>query len=103
MSIAFTTCTQVQTNLDELSYTLNTMTVCLEGMRPVAREKDPEKQQEVFKKVNEDMIQPHAKKIEQLLIQNGTGFLVGNAVRIYIFKGNMKHRLLNEIHNSHLR
>ncbi len=67
---------------------------CLrEGMRPVAREKDPEKQKEVFKKVNEEMIQPHAKKIEQILIQNGTGFLVGNAVRNWFcfFYGNIKH------------
>ncbi|XP_046646250.1 glutathione S-transferase 1-like [Daphnia pulicaria] len=50
------------------------------GMRPVAREKDPEKQQEIFDKVNEEMIQPHAKKIEEILIKNGSGFLVGNAL-----------------------
>ncbi len=51
-------------------------------MRPVAEEKDPGKQSEVFHKINEEIIQPHAKKIEQLLIQNGTtGFLIGNAVR----------------------
>jgi hypothetical protein len=54
-------------------------------MRPVAREKDPEKQQEIFDKVNEEMIQPHAKKIEGILIKNGSGFLVGNAVRINYF------------------
>lgn len=60
-------------------------TLC-QGMRPVAREKDPEKQQEVFDKVNEETIQPHAKKIEQFLVQNGTGFLVGNAVGIVHLK-----------------
>lgn len=51
-------------------------------MRPVAREKDPEKQIEIFDKVNEDMIQPHARKIEQYLINNRSGFLVGDAVTI---------------------
>lgn len=50
-------------------------------MRPVAREKDPEKQQGIFDKVNEEMIQPHAKKIEDILVKNGSGFLVGNAVK----------------------
>ena len=67
------------------------------GMRPVAREKDPEKQQEVFDKVNVEMIQPHAKKIEEFLIKNGSGFLVGNAVRnfFFIFKLNQ-----NEVFKS---
>lgn len=49
-------------------------------MRPIAREKDPEKQKEVFRTVNEEMIQPHAKRIEQHLNKNESGFLVGNAV-----------------------
>lgn len=50
-------------------------------MRPIAREKDPEKQKEVFRAVNQEMIQPHAKRIEQHLNQKDSGFLVGNAVR----------------------
>lgn len=62
------------------------------GMRPVAREKDPEKQQEVFDKVNEEMIQPHAKKIEEFLIKNGSGFLVGNAVRNFFFHIQIKSK-----------
>lgn len=49
-------------------------------MRPVTQEKDVEKQTVLFIKFSEEMIQPRAKKIEQFLINNGTGFLVGDAV-----------------------
>jgi glutathione S-transferase len=55
-------------------------------MCPITREKDLEKQQELFDKINQEMIQPHAEVIEQLLINNGSGYLVGNAVRNLIFK-----------------
>jgi hypothetical protein len=55
-------------------------------MCPITREKDLEKQQELFYKINQEMIQPHAEVIEQLLINNGSGYLVGNAVRNIIFK-----------------
>ena len=49
-------------------------------MRPVTQEKDVEKQTVLFIKFSEEMIQPRAKKIEQFLINNDTGFLVGDAV-----------------------
>lgn len=52
-------------------------------MCPITREKNLEKQQELFGEINQEMIQPHAEVIEQLLINNGSGYLVGNAVRIY--------------------
>lgn len=55
-------------------------------MCPITREKDLEKQQELFDEINQEMIQPHAEVIEQLLINNGSGFLVGNAVRNLLFK-----------------
>lgn len=54
-------------------------------MCPITREKNLEKQQELFGEINQEMIQPHAEVIEQLLINNGSGYLVGNAVRIYFF------------------
>jgi hypothetical protein len=46
----------------------------------------------VFDKVNEEMIQPHAKKIEEFLIKNGSGFLVGNAVRNFFFHIQIKSK-----------
>ena len=49
-------------------------------MRAATWEKDPEKQKELFDKVNEELIQPHVEKIEKHMTENGTGFLVGNAV-----------------------
>lgn len=50
-------------------------------MCPITRVKDLEKQQELFDEINQEMIQPHAEVIEQLLINNGSGCLVGNVVR----------------------
>lgn len=50
-------------------------------MCPITREKDLDKQREIFDEINREMIQPHAKVIEQLLIDNGSGLLVGDAVR----------------------
>ncbi len=55
-------------------------------MCPITWEKNLEKQQELFDEINQEMIQPHAEVIEQLLINNGSGFLVGNAVRNLLFK-----------------
>lgn len=55
-------------------------------MCPITRVKDLEKQQELFDEINQEMIQPHAQGIEQLLLKNGSGYLVGNAVRNIIFK-----------------
>ena len=54
-------------------------------MRPVTQENDVEKQTVLFIKFNEEMIQPRAKKIEQFLINNGTGFLVGDAALTIYF------------------
>lgn len=51
-----------------------------EGMGPVPQEKVPGKQLEVFHIINEEIIQPHT-KIKQLLIQNGTRFMVDNDLR----------------------
>jgi hypothetical protein len=55
-------------------------------MCPITRVKDLEKQQELFDEINQEMIQPHAQGIEQLLFKNGSGYLVGNAVRNLCFK-----------------
>ena len=49
-------------------------------MCQISWEKHPDKQQDIFDKINQEMIQPHAKVIEQLLIYNGSGFLVGDPV-----------------------
>jgi glutathione S-transferase len=43
-------------------------------------ETDPVKQKELFDKVNQDTIQPHLEKVEQHLVKNGSGHLVGQGV-----------------------
>jgi glutathione S-transferase len=43
-------------------------------------ETDPVKQKELFDKVNQDTIQPHLEKVEQHLVKNGGGHLVGQGV-----------------------
>ncbi len=43
-------------------------------------EEDPVKQKELFDKVNQDTIQPHLEKVEQHLVKNGSGYLVGQGV-----------------------
>lgn len=48
--------------------------------RAATWEKDPVKQKELFDKVNEDLIQPHVERVEKHMTENGTGFLVGNAI-----------------------
>lgn len=53
-------------------------------MRTATWEKDPDKQKELFDKVNQDLIQPHLEKVEKQMLENGTGFLVGNAVSFYL-------------------
>jgi hypothetical protein len=49
-------------------------------MRTPTWEADPEKQKELFDKVNQETIQPHLEKVEQHLIKNGSGHLVGKEV-----------------------
>jgi len=44
-------------------------------------ESDPIKQQEMFNKIITQKILPHLKKIEEQLVQNGSGYLVGQSVR----------------------
>ncbi len=43
-------------------------------------EPDLEKKKEIFLKNNIDNVQPHLAIIEQHLIKNGSGYLVGNSV-----------------------
>ena len=43
---------------------------------------DPAKQKEMVDKVVSETIQPHLPKIEEQLMKNGSGFLVGKAVNI---------------------
>jgi len=43
-------------------------------------EPDLEKKKEIFLKNNIDNVQPHLAIIEQDLIKNGSGYLVGNSV-----------------------
>jgi hypothetical protein len=49
-------------------------------MRTPTWETDPVKQKELFDKVNQDTIQPHLEKVEQHLVKNGSGHLVGQGV-----------------------
>lgn len=62
----------------------NTLRKCSAEMRPVKWEKDAEKRKDVFLKLNSEKVQPHLKKIEEQLIKNGTGFLVGDSVCILL-------------------
>lgn len=50
------------------------------GLRPILNELDISKHNKVDK-LNTDMVQPYMAKIEQNLVQNGTGFLVGKSVK----------------------
>lgn len=51
-------------------------------MRTPTWETDPVKQKELFDKVNEETIQPHLEKVEQHIIKNGSGHLVGQGVGV---------------------
>jgi len=53
-------------------------------MRPAVWESDAIKQKELFNSYNQETIQPHLKKIEQQLEENGSGYLVGNEVETYL-------------------
>ncbi len=55
--------------------------IFLPAMRAATWETDAEKQKELFEKVNQDNIQPHIEKVEQHIIKNGSGHLVGQGVR----------------------
>ena len=46
-------------------------------------ESDLIKQQEMFNKIITQKILPHLKKIEKQLAQNGSGYLVGQSVRLH--------------------
>lgn len=48
-------------------------------------EPDLEKKKEIFLKNNVDNVQPHLAIIEQHLIKNGSGYLVGNSVSIIFY------------------
>ena len=45
-------------------------------------EKDEAKQKELFDKLHQDTLKPHIEKVEAHLIKNGTGFLVGDSVKL---------------------
>jgi len=54
-------------------------------LKPILiKEKDEEKKKERFLKHNKESAQPHLVIIEQHLIKNGSGYLVGNTVIITI-------------------
>ena len=48
-------------------------------------ETDTEKQKELFDKVKQETILPHLEKVEQHLIKNGNGHLVGQRVSLICF------------------
>ncbi len=48
-------------------------------------ETDPEKQKELFDKVKQETILPHVEKVDQHLIKNGNGHLVGQRVSLIYF------------------
>jgi len=49
-------------------------------LRPVMREKDPEKKKELFEVVKKDHIEPFLKRYENFLEQNGTGYFVNDQI-----------------------
>ena len=52
------------------------------AIKPVANEKDPEKKKELYQMFFTETVVPHAAIIEKHLVKNGTGFLVGDEVKI---------------------
>lgn len=49
-------------------------------MRTATWEADPVKQKEIFDKTIQDNVAPYVERIEQHIIKNGTGHLVGQGV-----------------------
>jgi len=49
-------------------------------LRPVMREKDPEKKKELFQAVVNDHVNPFLKRYEHFLEQNGTGYFVNDQI-----------------------
>nr|QNM80587.1 glutathione S-transferase sigma 2 [Daphnia pulex] len=52
----------------------------ISGTRPIIHESDKEKQKEILQKFLKETVNPHLEKLEQQLIKNGTGFLVGKSI-----------------------
>lgn len=55
--------------------------IILSAMVEATWEQDAEKQKELFKKANQEIIQPLLMNIEQQIIKNESGHLVGENVR----------------------
>ena len=60
----------------------------LEGLRQkvIKGVNDVDKENENFKVFNQETIQPHLKIVENQLIKNSSGFLVGDLVIFLLFK-----------------
>ena len=52
------------------------------GMREPLLETDDAKQKALFDQIYQSVLKTHIEKIEERLIKNGTGFLVGNSVSL---------------------
>ncbi|KAI9565907.1 hypothetical protein GHT06_009705 [Daphnia sinensis] len=75
------------------------------GTRPIIHETDKDKQKEMFQKFLQDVVNPHLQKVEQQLINNGSGFLVGKSITwadlaYYSFFSPMMERLGEAILDS---
>ena len=73
-------------------------------MRPVFLEQDPDKKKELFQEAAEKHLLPHVQLIEKHLKKNGSGYLVGTAVRKK-FNGGSIGRVLGafKIWEKHLK
>ena len=67
-------------------------------MRPVNYEKDPEKKKELLQKFLTESVLPHAAIIEKHLVKNGTGFLVGDEVKIIYDSYRIQNKFLFFFH-----
>lgn len=52
-------------------------------MRTATWEQDAVKQKEIFDKTVQDSVLPHVQRVEQHIIKNGSGHLVGQGVSLY--------------------
>lgn len=62
------------------SFSSNDVWLFDSAMRTATWEADPVKQKEIFDKTIQDNVAPYVERIEQHIIKNGTGHLVGQGV-----------------------